>query len=59
MGKVRLVLIKVMMIFWLEFIVVIVFICFGEVLKKELDDLFDVVKYYIDFIIVLCYIMND
>lgn len=58
MGKVWFVFIKFVMILCLELMVVIVLIWFGELLKKEVDGNFDFV-YYMDFIIVLCYIVNE
>ena len=59
MGKARLAPIKVMTIPQLELTAATVSIRLGEVLKKELDDSPDVVKYHTDSTTVLCYIMND
>jgi len=58
MGKARLAPIKVMTIPRLEFTAATVSICLGEVLKKELDDPPDVVKYHTDSTTVLRFIMN-
>lgn len=58
MGKVRFVLIKFVIISRLELTVVIVLIRVGELLKREVDGNFEFV-YYIDFIIVLRYIVNE
>ena len=59
MGKARLAPIKVMTIPRLELTAATVSIRLGEVLKKELDDPPDVVKYHTDSTTVLRYIMND
>ena len=59
MGKARLAPIKVMTIPCLELTAATVPICLGEVLKKELDDTPDVVKYHTDSTTVLRYITND
>ena len=59
MGKARLAPIKVMTIPRLELTAATVSIRLGEVLKKELDDPPDVVKYHTDSTTVLHYIMND
>lgn len=58
MGKVCFVLMKFVIILCLELIVVIVLICVGELLKREVDGDFEFV-YYMDFIIVLWYIVNE
>ena len=59
MGKARLAPIKVMTIPRLELTAATISIRLGEVLKKELDDPPDVVKYHTDSTTVLRYIMND
>lgn len=43
MGKVCIVFIKVVMLLCLEFIVVIVFVWFGDIIKKEFDDKVEII----------------
>lgn len=43
MGKVCFVFIKVVIVLCLEFIVVNVFVCFGEIIKKEFDDKVEII----------------
>ena len=59
MGKARLVPIKAVTIPCLELTAATVSVRLGEILKKELDETFDIVQYHTDSVTVLCYISNE
>ena len=59
MGKARLAPIKAVTIPRLELTAATVSVRLGEILKKELDETFDIIQYHTDSVTVLCYISND
>ena len=59
MGKARLAPIKAVTIPRLELTAATVSVRLGEILKKELDEIFDIVQYHTDSVTVLRYISND
>ena len=59
MGKARLAPIKAVTIPRLELTAATVSVRLGEILKKELDEIFDIVQYHTDSVTVLHYISND
>ena len=59
MGKARLAPIKAVTIPRLELTAATVSVRLGEILKKELDEIFDIVQYHTDSVTVLRYISKD